>query len=477
MRFPRPLRDLLRLCVLALAGWLPLTLWTVPARAAEETQIPLDRTGRIESVDRPLARRLGLFLDRYPLLEEARLFQAADSSFVLEIAQREAGRRTLSRIQFSALEADSLRELVSARVAARAPDAARDQSGRPLLMGGCAALGLGFYAWALPTLMDAREGQVYTGIYLLTAAASIMAPMLLTQGTDISFPAADLALYGATRGIAHGALLHNAFSRDDGGNGALGAALVGSLVEGAALGVWAQATHASDGVAGSMNTGGDFGLLYGLGIADLTARYNGEHDGAIAALTVGGSALGMTGSYWLAKHRDYTYGDAGAMRMAGLVGGYLGLALAVAGGAEDSEPITAAAMAGSALGLGAGDGFVRNTDLTGGQMVIVDLVTVAGGLFGLGCGLLASSNADDTRRVLLPVSALGAMAGYAAGFTGMRGRALADTRPAAAHGSRSPRRAGSWNIGLEPRGLRATSDREPQRAATSLFLTLRCRFD
>jgi hypothetical protein len=477
MHYPCPLRGQSRICLLAFACWVLIALWAIPVRAAEETQVPLDRTGHIGSVDHQLAWRLGLFLDRYPFLEEVRLFQVADSSFVFEIAQREAGRYTRVRFPLSAAGADSLRELVSSRAATLAPEVTRDQSGRPLLVGGYAALGLGFYAWAVPTLMNVHESQVYTGAYMLMAGASIMAPMFMTQGSDVSFPAADLALYGATRGIAHGALLHNAFLHDDDGHGTLGAALAGSLVEGVALGYWAQATHASGGVAGSIRTGGDFGLLYGLGIGDLTDRYDGKHRGTITALTVGGSALGMTGCYWLAKHRDYTYGDAGVMRMAGLVGGYLGLALAVTGEPDDSEPVTAAAMAGSALGLGAGDVFVRNTDLTGGQMVIVDLVTVAGGLLGLGCGLLASSDANDMGRGLLLASALGATAGYTAGVAGMRGRTRADAGPAATPGSGTPRRAGSWSIGLEPRGSRITRDHEPQRAATSLFLTLRGRFD
>jgi hypothetical protein len=185
----------------------------------------------------------------------------------------------------------------------------------------------------------------------------------------------------------------------------------------------------------------------------------------------------MAGGHWLAKHRDYTYGDAGAMRTAGLVGGYLGLALARAGGAEESEPGTAAAMAGGALGLLAGDAVVRNTDLTGGQMVIVDLVTIAGGLFGLGAGLLTVAGAEDPDRVILPASALGAVAGYAVGISGVRGRALAEAGYGTSDESNARRIPGSWRIGLEPRASLAARSHRTRPVTPPLFLTLHCRFD
>ena len=472
-----PRRGILLALTAVFASVAPIALRALPARAAEETQVPLDHAGRIESLDRWLARQLGLFVDEYPLLQEVRLYHAADSSFVLEITQREGGRRTRARLPFTAAEVDSLRDLVGVRVATRAPGAALDQSGRPLLLAGCAGLGLGFYAWAVPTLLDVQGGEAYGGTYMLVSATSILLPMVITQGTDVSFPAADLAIYGATRGIAHGALLYDGLVRDPADHGVLGLALAGSLVEGAALGTWAQATHASGGVAGSIGTGGDFGLLYGLGIADLTDLIGDEHDGALAACTLGGSGLGMAGGYWLARHRDYTYGDAGAMRTAGLVGAYLGLGLARASGAEESEPATAAAMAGGVVGLMAGDAFVSRTDLTGGQKLIVDLVTVAGGLFGLGAGMLAGEDADEPDRVILPASALGAVAGYAAGFSSVHGRARGDAGPGSSNASYARQAPASWHIGLEPRASRVTRRHGTRQAAPPLFLTLRCRFD
>ena len=63
--------------LLTLASWSP-----IPARAAE-VQVALDPTGRIKVVDALLARKLGMFVDQYPGVDSARLFQLPDSSYVL----------------------------------------------------------------------------------------------------------------------------------------------------------------------------------------------------------------------------------------------------------------------------------------------------------------------------------------------------------------------------------------------------------
>lgn len=59
-------------------------LFGAPAPAtAQEVQVAFDDAGRIERIDAELARRLGLFLDRWPELREVRLFSRPDGRFVL----------------------------------------------------------------------------------------------------------------------------------------------------------------------------------------------------------------------------------------------------------------------------------------------------------------------------------------------------------------------------------------------------------
>ena len=113
MRRPaRPSRPPLALRATLLA----LALAALPAGAAgQEAQVPLDRDGRLMEIDRPLAQRMGLFLDDYPDLQVVRLYQLADGSYVLEVTLRRDGRVFRERVPMTADEADALR--------ARAPEA------------------------------------------------------------------------------------------------------------------------------------------------------------------------------------------------------------------------------------------------------------------------------------------------------------------------------------------------------------------
>ena len=431
---------------------------------ADEVRVPLDRDGRIDRVTAELARRTGLFLDRFPALEEAVLYQASDSSYTLEVGQVEGGRHLRTRVPLSVAGVDSLRDLVSERIRTLAPEAGRDQGGRPLLLTGTSLLGIGFYGWALPVVFDVRNGEEFGGLYLITAGACTILPLVSTQGREVTFPTASLGLYGATRGIAHGALIAMGMGWDS-GRGILGAALAGSVAEAGLMSAWAQRSQMDGGTEASIVTGGDFGLLYGLGAADLFDVYDSDHGSAVAGLALAGSALGIVSGRALGRRPGITYGDAGVMRTAGYVGAYLGLGLLDAAGAEDHKPYVIATMAGSGLGLLVGSGLVAHRDFTGGQMVVANLVTGAGALVGLGIGVMAGANSDHSEHIIAPASALGAAAGLAVGCISVR---------PSLSGAADPSR---WEIGLEPRFARSPG-RAPARGASVVpTLAVRYRFD
>lgn len=410
--------------------------------AAAEVQVPLDRSGRVQRVDQRLAQRLGLFEDR-PGFQEARLFLLPDSSFVLEITSLQGARLALvrERVPLTRAGADSVRDLVTRALAARPTPMMLDPSGRPLLITLTTLMGLGFYGWAVPVVADVSSAETFTGLYLLTAGASMFLPMILTQDQNVSDASALMWFYGASRGTVHGALAPYLMSEDPEGTTQISSALAFSLAEGVGGYAWASRSRMRAGSAGTLVTGGDTGMLFGLGFASFAdAKRSG-----MAAASLAGTALGLAGANALDAHRDYSYGDAGVMRMAEYVGAYAGTAVAVlADIRDDGKAVTASAMTGASLGLVVGDAMVRNTDFTFGQSVLVNAGSIAGGLLGLGVGFLAiasnsSSSGDSDGKVLVTASSIGTLVGFGLSY----GSIAESARRAAIDRS-------SWRLDLAP---------------------------
>jgi hypothetical protein len=384
------------------------------ALAAEiETEVPFDRAGRVTRLDAPLARALGM-LETHPGFQEARLLARADSTFVLETTSLDRGHLIRQRQRMSAAEVDALRVRVDQALQSGVP-ATADEDGRPLFITTSTIMGLAFYGWAVPVLADAG-GETFAGLYMVTAGASTVLPMVLTRGEPITNGAAILWTYGVTRGTLHGALAPYLETENPDGHTQLACALGLSLAEGTAGFVWGQASHMRTGTAGTLVTGGDFGMLYGAGIADLA---NSTKASSTAGLLIG-TAVGMAGASVLDRHRDYSYGDGAVMRMAGWVGAYAGLAAAnLGGGPLDHDTGVACAMAGGLAGLAIGDRMVAGTEFSFGQSVVVDFSTVAFGLMGLGVGLIVQpgNSSDDRDQVLTTCSSLGSVLGLAVGYS------------------------------------------------------------
>jgi hypothetical protein len=326
---------------------------------------------------------------------------------------------------------------VTAALAEHRTSPVLDSSGRPLFVTTTTAMSFGFYGWAIPYLfMEGASSETVTGTYLLIASGGTFIPLLVTRDRPVSMGTAVMSWYGMSRGALHGALLSNVLSEDPGDKAPVGSAFALSIAEAIAGFEWASRTGMTEGRAASLNNLGDFGTLYGLGFADLS-----DVDGqAASAAALAGAGAGLVAGAFYSRGRDHSYGDASVMRTAGLVGGYLGLAIEGAAAPDDgwSKSSTLSAMVGSAAGLAVGHGLVRRTDFSFGQGVIVDFCTVGGWLFGLGTAYIASDGGSDESTFWVSTG-IGTVAGYAIGY----GVSAKSARRAAADRS-------SWQLDLMP---------------------------
>jgi hypothetical protein len=424
---------------------------------AGDVQVPFDPAGRIEVIDARLAGRLGLFVDEYPGLREVRLFQASDSSFVLEVTTTRDGRLERRRVPLSAQEARSLRARVAERVTDRAPEAVLNQEGRNLLLTQTALLGFTFYGSLVPTMLGVDDGSTGAGLYLLTAGTSFFLPYVLTQDQNVTRGMATLSGYGASRGLAHGFLLYQMVSGDEedrsyeddiyvdhdsGERTASALALLTSVAEGVGGYLWARNEGLTVGEVTAVALGGDYGLAGGLALAYVVGT-EGIAEPAAAAMGLAGSAAGITGGRWLAARRDYTGGDAGVMYTSGVVGTLAGLALADVVGLEE-RPLVTVGMLGAGAGLYLGDRLVRDTDFSTSQASLNALGAGMGGLAGLGTAILVGGDDVDGTAVLTGTAA-GALAGFALTYNSLAPMAR----------EQQGESASSWKVRLSPVGMAA----------------------
>ncbi len=388
---------------------LVLTTLLAPVARGQESLVSIDEAGKLDRIDVRLEQKLQLFPD-YPEFREARLFRLADSSFVLEIEYGPEGKLSRVRLPMTASEVESLRRKVTETVAARVPMAIRDRSGRKKLIVDSMILSLGFYGWACPVTFEVDNGSQAGGLYLLTAGATMILPIVLTRNRDVSEASATLAWFGATRGIVHGAMLGLLLSNgDDDGREVLGASWVTSMAEGVIGYAIADRTRMTEGHAEMIGAGGDAGILIGAAAIGVTKA---KDDGS-AGLVLAGGGLGMATGHWLAADGRFTTGDAYLFRGAGTLGALLGVtAFSAFDPKKNEERIgSACAMAGGIAGLAYGTHLARKTSLTGSEGVMMNVGMLGGGLLGVGIMVLANPSGDNELPYLLAASA-GATAGF-----------------------------------------------------------------
>ena len=361
------------------------------------------------------------------LSERAFLDAAAVKGDPVRTAVASAFAERVRRLRVLRLRRQTFMPTEAASAAARARPAPRETSQRATVLGVTGLLGLALYGWTLPVALGVSVDESPRSallLYMFTGAGALVAPYLFTRNRPVSAAQANLAFYGGSRGIWHGVMAGAILAGDLTPNGRTrgwaASMLLGSAAELAGGYLLAERTRMTAGQARTMAALGDFGLLGGVGVgymlrfpdratADQQAR-------AMGASTLLGSALGLTGGYFLGRRRDSSWGDAEVMRMAGFVGGVIGF------GAADlfeldldlrDRRVTGLALAGTALGVAAGDWLTRTTEFSVSQSILVDLATVAGALVATGVAYVVAPQADDG-RIDPPVALAAAIGGATA---------------------------------------------------------------
>jgi hypothetical protein len=425
---------------------------SAPAPAAEPAPDPYDVS------DTNNARRQALFDLAFNALVEGNL-PLAERAFVEAAALPGAPAQSAVAAAF----ADRVRHLrvrrpppivddvIVDRPVVRKP-APRQDAGRTeriALLGTTTALGLGLYGWAVPGVLGVSASEstrAFVGLYMFTAAGSFVAPYLVLRDRPLSPGQANLSFYGATRGIWLGVLLGAVMAGEIGPDhhyqGWTASMLFGSL--GGLVGGYqlAGATDMTAGEARTMAAVGDLGLAMGFGtgfllhfdgmprdctpVSENPACFGADpqadaHSRKMALMGLLGSGLGLTGGYYLARHRENTWGDGEVLRAGTLLGVWSGWGVADAAHTNidlTNGAFTGALMVGGAVGLVVGDRLVRNTDFTVGQSMLVDLSMISGGLLGAGTTYLFPGS--DSKKPYVLASALGSIGGFALAYWGFR---------------------------------------------------------
>jgi len=431
---------------------------------AQEIQVPLDREGKIQTIDVDLERKLGLFTT-YKNFREARLFQASDTSYILEITYEDANRTMKTRLPLTTAAVESLRSDVSLRITEQAPEVTLNHEGRAWMIIESTALSLGFYGWAVPVILDIDDGKTFVALYMLTSGAGFFIPLALTNSIDVTDANAILYAYGGTRGILHGVMLNELlYGKETTARGGISMATLASIGE--SIGGFVVAKGMSGGKASTISVCGDFGLGLSLGASGLLDFYNSGQERSLAATILLGSAAGLGAGNLLANDQPYTRGDAFILEATGLLGAFIPIAALDLTGVKDGKTYTAVSMAGGVAGLAlAHASLLRGRDFTTGQGLIVQLGTLGGALTGIGMAYLLSSNgADET--LFLTSSTVGAFGGFALTYNLFSKEA------------QTAEKGSSWDLHLLPVGLLSPllDDSRFSMVSRVPLVSLECRF-
>jgi hypothetical protein len=296
--------------------------------------------------------------------------------------------------------------------------------GRTTLMAGLAGLGLGFYGFATPIILDVDDAQQAVGLYLVTAAATIFVPYLATRDEPVTLGMATLATAGGALGVAHGMLLYVLAAGDN--PSARGLFATGAAVSLAELGagyVVARKTNMSAGHAGSIAAGGAFGAGWALaGDALIAGDKIEEQDRGLAGVALAGSIGGALIGDQYARHRTLSAGDASVVSLGGMVGLYASVGPLLIAEVDSVRAVAGTILGSHLLGLVVGDRLIDGKDFSRSDAGRVGMFTLGGALLGMG-GIALTSPKDDPEKHY----ALGLSIGLVAGYVG--GALLTDARP------------------------------------------------
>ena len=414
-------------------------------QTTREVQVPLDPERGVMEIGTDLRRELGLFVD-VAGFQVARLFRQDDGSLILEISRVEGGVLTRERQRLADAALTAFRVDLGARLVSRGQSRVVKRSGRSGLVLMETLLGVGLYGWAVPVGLDIESSRGTVAAYMLTAGLSFYLPYRITRNASVSITERNAAVWGGTRGIAHGLMLGNVLTgpdepydpndpnRDENDDRITALAMLGTSVVETVIGYQiADALDASEGEVALWGAAGDFGISFGYAlsyvaglfdedveICEFDYCYVEEFRGARAGH---GAALAVAmASPWIAHLTGegvrYTIGDVRALRSFGLLGAQLALPGAWAAFRDDDQeddipgrPVVGALLAGSAAGIWLSNRALASRSLSGGDGLLVLAGHMAGGLGALGVTYLLDSGESADELVYMTTSALGSAAG------------------------------------------------------------------
>lgn len=397
-------------------SWLLLVVaWVIPLAAQEsriEIQVALDSSGTILEISPELRDRAGLFLE-VENFTAARLFRREDSLFILEIAFRQGGAPARQRTLMDATALKAFRRELSSRLAQVSQTPALNQEGRPGLIVKQTLMGLGFYGWSVPRILQIEGERETVATYMLVGSAGFALPYYLTRNRPVTKAQSMLAFHGATRGIFYGAFLHNLLAPDaESDESRLFLPLLGSIA-GSSLGFVLAGKGMELGRAELLGVMGDFGAGLGLASAHIAGLWDDERrKPAASAVTLGMSGLGLAAGAWLSQREHYTRGDAYVLRMQGVLGAQIGMTVAAALADKKEKSYSAGAMTGGVLGAGVGNWLLHYQDFDENAGIFISCAQIAGGLLAGGITYLLDSQDHFDPLVYHSTIALGSLAGH-----------------------------------------------------------------
>lgn len=423
--------------------FLAAIIFTTAALHAQEKQVFMDQDQKIMVIDKKLEKKLNLFPEKSGF-ESARLFQTEEDQYVLEITTEKNDFLQRERIIMDGVALAAFQEKLQVEITEKVPLAGVDQSGRLELMVNATAVSLGYYGWAMPTMLETNEAGAAVGAYMLTSAAGFFLPFKLTQNREITKGQASMYGYGATRGIVHGLAVGELLSSDKNydmrGHLALGMAF--SVAEGFAGYHIAKKNNWTAGTSAAVGTFTDAGTI-ALPLIMIAA---GPEDIEAPKLVIASSLVGAAGGFFAGKKmtalQSYSRGDAHILKISGVMGAALPLAIGGIFELDNYRLGAAASVAGGIAGLGIGHYVTSKYDFTGGQGVYFALGSIAG--TGIGAGTVFVIHPDGDGKAVLA----GAIAGGVGGYLAMN-KILSKRAPLAKD------KDISFNVSLNPEGIAA----------------------
>ncbi len=388
---------------------------------SQEINIPADTSGKIFIITEELSNKLGIFKE-HENFQDAKLFKIDDSNYFLEINYKSEELLLRKRINFTKSQLDSFRIDFSNKLVLLDSIKPFDQSGRLPLIVSSTVLGLGFWGWALPTMLEADNTAVFTGLYLLTAGTSFAVPYYLTMNSNIPKAVGTYTSFGGFAGIFHGLFL---FDLVNGGisnapsSSIIGTMFFSSLSEMIINYSISKSNNFSNGKSSTMVSTSVFGTLMGLALTDFLSLYNSPR--LWSATTIATSAFGYLAGDYLSKRQSYSEGDATVLTASGLLGAALPISIVALTDASDSKPYSIAGTIGACLGLLLGNYLTSDVDFETSHGDYIMLGTFGGGLIGAGIGLIVTSTSE--RKNSIPLYAtIGGIAGFSTLYFSFKGK-------------------------------------------------------